>query len=45
MPKKKKKEKKPMRLPPSFAQCKVVYIDESEIPGFGVSNSLAFKVS
>lgn len=35
MPKKKKKEKKPMRLPPAFAQCKVVFIDESEIPGFG----------
>ena len=39
MPKKKKKEKKPMRLPPAFAQCKVAFIDESEIPGFGVSSS------
>ena len=41
MPKKKKKEKKPMRLPPAFAQCKVVFIDESEIPGFGVSISFS----
>jgi len=43
MPKKKKKEKKPMRLPPAFAQCKVVYIDESEIPGFGVSDFPSFQ--
>jgi len=41
MPKKKKKEKKPMRLPPAFAQCKVAFIDESEIPGFGVSISFS----
>ncbi|GAA5976000.1 hypothetical protein JCM5350_000279 [Sporobolomyces pararoseus] len=34
-PKKKKKVSKPQQFPPAFSDCYVVFIDESELPGFG----------
>ncbi|GAA6059547.1 hypothetical protein JCM10212_000603, partial [Sporobolomyces blumeae] len=32
---KSKKKKKPVRLPQAFGECVVVFIDESEVPGYG----------
>jgi hypothetical protein len=33
----KKKGPKKQFFPPAFSECSVVFIDESELPGFGVS--------
>ncbi|GAA5930370.1 Ncs2p [Sporobolomyces koalae] len=40
-----KKQKKPKKqfFPPAFSQCQVVYIDESELPGFGSDKTAEMK--